>query len=147
MYSHILVPMDGSKTSEAGLREALALAADQGAALRVLHALDPSAAALDMLTAAEFGSVQADLRKQGQAMLDRARRRARRRSIACETVLFDCGAGGVAGVILDEARAWPCDLIVMGTHGRSGLAHLVGSTAQAVLRHATVPVLLVRPPR
>lgn len=147
MYTHLLVPVDGSKTSEAGVREALALAEDQGAALRVLHVLDPAAAAVDMLTAAECGSVLDDLQVQGKALLARVVRRARRRGIACDAVLRERGDGGVAGVILEEAGNWSCDLVVMGTHGRRGLPHLLGSTAQAVLRHTPVPVLLVRPQR
>lgn len=147
MYTHILVPLDGTKTAEAGLREALALAEDQGAALRVLHVLDPAAAAVDMLTAAECGSVLDALREQGKALLARVIRRARRRGLVCDTVLRERGDEGVAGVILEEASQWSCDLVVMGTHGRRGLPHLLGSTAQAVLRHTPVPVLLVRPQR
>jgi nucleotide-binding universal stress UspA family protein len=51
-----------------------------------------------------------------------------------------------AGEILAESARWGADLIVMGTHGRHGLAHLIlGSVAEGVLRRATVPVLLVRP--
>ncbi|WOB10630.1 universal stress protein [Piscinibacter gummiphilus] len=147
MYTHILVPLDGSKTAEAGLREALALAHDQGAAVRVLHVLDPSAAAVDMLTAAECSSVLDALHEQGKALLARVSRRARRRGIPCDTVLRERGEEGVAGVILDEAAQWDCDLVVMGTHGRRGLPHMLGSTAQAVLRHTPVPVLLVRSQR
>lgn len=147
MYQHILVPVDGSKASEEGLREALALARDQGAALRVVYVVDPSTAAADMLTAAEYGSVHAELREQGQRVLTHARQKARRRTVDCETVLRDC-TGQVAEAIVEEARSWPCELIVMGTHGRQGLSHLLmGSTAEGVLRRTPVPVLLVRPPR
>lgn len=147
MYAHILVPLDGSKTSEAGLREALALARGQDTTLRFVHVVDPSFAAVDMLTAANFGSVREDLCLQGRQMLARARRMARRRSVACDAVLRDIGQEGVVDGIIAAARAWPCDLIVMGTHGRSGLPHLMGSTAQGVLRHSQMPVLFVRAPR
>lgn len=146
MYHHILVPVDGSKTSEEGLREALALARDQGAELRVVYVIDPSKAAADMLTAAEYGSVHEELREQGKKVLAHARQLARRRSVSCDTVMREC-TQQVADAIVEEARTWPCELIVMGTHGRQGLRHLLmGSTAEGVLRHAPVPVLLVRPP-
>jgi nucleotide-binding universal stress UspA family protein len=147
MYSHILVPLDGSSTSRAGLREALALARDQGATLRLLHVVDPSSASIDMLTGANYASVHEDLRRQAKALLDRARRMARRRSVPCDAVVRDIGQEGAVDGIVAAARAWPCDLIVMGTHGRSGLPHLLGSTALGVLRHAPAPVLIVRPPR
>lgn len=147
MYSRILVPLDGSKTSAAGVREALALAHDQGAAVRFVHVVDPSAAALDMLTAANYASVHDDLYQQGRAMLERARRMARRRAVKCDVVLRDIGQEGTVEGIIAAARAWPCDLIVMGTHGRSGLPHLMGSTAQGVLKQTPAPVLFVRPPR
>ena len=48
-------------------------------------------------------------------------------------------------VIVEEARSWGADLIVMGTHGRRGFEHLVlGSISEGVVRRATVPVLLLR---
>ncbi|HEX2099233.1 MAG TPA: universal stress protein, partial [Candidatus Synoicihabitans sp.] len=55
--------------------------------------------------------------------------------------------GRVAGVIVQEAKTWGADLIVMGTHGRRGIRHAVlGSDAEAVVHAAPVPVLLVRAP-
>ncbi len=57
----------------------------------------------------------------------------------------DVKTGRVAEAIVDEARESGCDLIVIGTHGRRGIGRaLLGSDAENVLRHATVPVLLVR---
>jgi nucleotide-binding universal stress UspA family protein len=54
-------------------------------------------------------------------------------------------SGRVADVILNEARKWRADVIVMGTHGRRGISRtLLGSDAEAVVRSATAPVLLVR---
>jgi nucleotide-binding universal stress UspA family protein len=54
-------------------------------------------------------------------------------------------SGQVAEVILNEARKWRADLVVMGTHGRRGFSHmLLGSTAEGVVRSSAKPVLLVR---
>jgi nucleotide-binding universal stress UspA family protein len=145
MYRHILAPVDGSEASDAGLREAVALARDQKAALRILHVLDQYAMATEMVTAADYQSVHSELHARGEAVLARAARLAKKRSVPFETVLRESTERQVAEAILEEARAWPCDLIVMGTHGRRGLHHLVlGSGAEAVLRHSPVPVLMVR---
>lgn len=61
--------------------------------------------------------------------------------------MFETMGGRVADVIVREARKWKADLIVMGTHGRRGIGRVVlGSDAEAVLREARVPVLLLRAP-
>lgn len=145
MYRRILAPVDGSEASDAGLREAVALARDQQAALRILHVLDQYALAAEMVTAADYKSLHDELRQRGEAVLAQAGQLAKKRSVSCETVLRESAERQVADTIVSEARAWPCDLIVMGTHGRRGLHHVVlGSSAEAVLRHSPVPVLLVR---
>jgi nucleotide-binding universal stress UspA family protein len=145
MYRRILAPVDGSEASDAGLREAVALARDQKAELRIVHVLDQYALATEMVTAADYQSLHAELQAQGEAVLARARQLAKKRSVPCETLLRESTERRVAETIVTEALAWPCDLIVMGTHGRRGLHHAVlGSSAEAVLRHSPVPVLLVR---
>ena len=62
-----------------------------------------------------------------------------------DTVLKDSFAGRVSDLVIKEAGAWPADLIVLGTHGRRGLGRLfMGSDAEAIVRSAPVPVLLLR---
>ena len=62
-----------------------------------------------------------------------------------ETALLEASGERIASVIEGEARHWQADLIVIGTHGRSGLSRLLlGSVAEGVARSAPVPVLLVR---
>ena len=59
--------------------------------------------------------------------------------------MLDSGGARIASVIVDEARRWPADLIVIGTHGRSGFSRvLFGSVAEGVVRTAHIPVLLIR---
>jgi nucleotide-binding universal stress UspA family protein len=148
MYRRILAPVDGSSASEAGLREAVALACDQKADLRILHVLDPYAAGAEMISAADYQSVHAELRARGEAVLAQAGELPRKRSVPFEAVLREGAQRQPAETIVAEAQGWPCDLIVMGTHGHQGLRRLLlGSNAQAVLCHSPVPVLLVRPHR
>jgi nucleotide-binding universal stress UspA family protein len=88
-----------------------------------------------------------NLTQLGRKVLAAAGSEAKRRGIAARTVLRRSPRESIAGAIVAEAKAWRADLIVMGTHGRRGVGRLVlGSTAEAVLRLAPAPVLLVRPP-
>jgi nucleotide-binding universal stress UspA family protein len=145
MYRRILVPIDSSKTAALGLREAIRLAKDQGAALRIVHVVDKMA----IIGVAEAGMsprpVLAKLARSGRAVLSAARREAKKAGIDAETAFYEPVSKRVADAILREARKWRADLIVMGTHGRRGVPRLVlGSDAEQVVRLAEVPVLLVR---
>ena len=67
--------------------------------------------------------------------------------VTAETSLHDLRGGRVADAIVEEARQSRCDLIVIGTHGRRGVARaMLGSDAENVVRSSPVPVLLVRAP-
>lgn len=144
MYHRILVPIDSSRTAALGLREAIRLAKDQNAVLRVVHVVDKTA----IIGVAEAGMnprpVLAKLARSGRAILDAARRSAKKAGLEAETVLHEPLTKRVADEVLREAKKWRADLIVMGTHGRRGLRRLVlGSDAEQIVRLADVPVLLV----
>ena len=65
--------------------------------------------------------------------------------VAAEVKLMEAGGERIAGVILEEARRWSAELIVIGTHGRSGFSRvLFGSVAEGMVRMAHIPVLLIR---
>lgn len=145
MYQRILVPVDGSATAERALREAIKLASGN-AKLRLVYVveevypLDAEGYAL-----VDYAALQDAVRKTGERTLAQAAEAARRSGIAAETGLLEVPGERVAGVIDGEAMNWRADLIVIGTHGRSGLNRLLlGSVAEDVVRVASVPVLLVR---
>jgi len=145
MYRRILVPIDGSKTAAAGLREAIRLARNQRAKVRVVHVVDKIA----IIGVAEVGMnpapVLARLARSGRRLLEKARLSAKKVGVEAETVLHEPLAKRVAETVLSEAKRWRADLIVMGTHGRRGVRRVVlGSDAEEVVRLAEVPVLLVR---
>jgi nucleotide-binding universal stress UspA family protein len=147
MYRKILVPLDGSATSARGLEEAIGLARAGGAALVLLHAIDTYPLAIEMATPETWEKVVDGLRRHGQALLERAQTTAREHGVAAETRLAEFPAGRVADVILQEAMASGCDLILMGTHGRRGFKHMMmGSDAERVVQESALPVLLVRHP-
>jgi nucleotide-binding universal stress UspA family protein len=146
LYQHILVPIDGSPTARRGLAEAIALGQLTGARLRLLHVVDETSFAIGADTYTGYAGNLIDLlREGGQAILDAARAQVEAAGLAVETVLRDGLAGRVCDLVTDEARSWPADLIVIGTHGRHGAGRLfLGSDAEQTLRQSTVPVLLVR---
>ncbi len=148
MYRRILLAVDGSSTSDAALREALALARDAHARLRVVHVIDSPYDYPDVM----YGHVTGDLedlrqawQKAGQAVLDQALAVARQIPFEPEAAVIETAGRRVPVAIVDEATSWGADLIVVGTHGRRGLDRLLlGSVAEGVSRAAPVSVLLVR---
>ena len=144
MYRRILVPLDGSRTSQLGLGEAVKLAKSQGSSLRLLHVVDE----LVLLTASDM-SYDTDLievlKDDGRRILEKGAAHARKHGVKVQTSLLESFGGRAARSIVDEAKKWHASLIVLGTHGRRGMKRIVmGSDAEEVVRNATAPVLLVR---
>ncbi len=140
MYKHLLVPLDGSRLAETALPAAFFLAWKLGARVTLLHVVERSAPdeihgerhltdpeeARGYLREAAAGGVPEGLRVEVQIKAEES--------------------SGVARSIVDFAAAAGSDLIVMCTHGRSGLRHLLmGSNAQQVIAFGRIPVLQVRP--
>ncbi len=148
MYQRILVPVDGSPTSRRGLAEAIALARLTGARMRLINVVDVMLFAME---ADAFAGAASDMialmREGGQKILATAQAQVEATGVGVDTVLRDGFAGRVCDLVIDEAKAWAAELIVIGTHGRRGAGRLLlGSDAEQILRMAPVPVLLVRMP-
>ena len=145
MYQRILVPIDGSPTSERSLQEAIKLA-DGKAQLRLVYVIEE----VYQLDAVGFGyidyaALHEEVRKTGERALAQAAEKVQRSGMTAETALLEVLGRRVADVIDSDALDWKADLIVIGTHGRSGLNRLLlGSVAEDVVRGTSVPVLLVR---
>ncbi len=145
MYERILVPVDGSETSKRGLLEACRLAKERGGRLRCLHVIDEHFLTYNYVGIVYPQELFEALKTNGRQILDEASKQAGNEGVPAETILRESGGARISETILKEARAWPADLIVMGTHGRRGLSHLaLGSDAELVVRESPVPVLLVR---
>jgi nucleotide-binding universal stress UspA family protein len=147
MYKRILVPVDGSATARCGLREAIRLAKDQAAVLRLVHVVDEFLLDSAYLPTIDYDAYCKARREAGQRTLAQMQAITREEGIEVEGLLLETIGGRAADLIVDAARQWPADLIVMGTHGRRGVRRLLmGSDAAVVLHSATVPVLMVREP-
>lgn len=143
--SCILVPMDFSGHSEFALRYATALASRVGASVELLHVVE------DPIASVVWGSetVLPDVTELRTELVADAERRLLELRDTVEgqrvPVRTTVRIGPAAHTILEYAQAAGIDLIVMGTHGRTGVAHLfMGSVAERVLRHSHCPVLTVR---
>ena len=143
-YKRILVPVDGSATSNKGMKEAIRLARASRARLLLLHVIEQAVAFSAPDAAVDIGPILDSLRAAGRRRLATIERRARRSGLRPATALVENFGMRVADAVIAQARRWRADLIVMGTHGRRGLQRaLVGSDAELVVRYSPVPVLLV----
>jgi nucleotide-binding universal stress UspA family protein len=140
--TRILVPIDFSADAEAAFGYALDLARRVDAVVRLVHVVeDPLAAGVwsSELYTAEIAGLQMNLVRNAEQRL-----LATVPSDDASTTT-DVRTGPAAKQILEAAAEWQADLIVMGTHGRTGLAHvLMGSVAEKVVRLAPCPVLTLR---
>lgn len=141
-YKRILVPYDGSETSNKALVAALGMAREHGGLVRVVHAIDE----LAMASGYEYtGELIRLVRDQGKKLLDDALAMVRAAGVEGDTRLLDVPGKRLGDVVSDEAAVWEADLVVVGTHGRRGLSRvLLGSGAESVIRLSTVPVLVIR---
>jgi universal stress protein A len=142
----ILVPTDFSAASERAVDYARALAARLDASVHLVHVLDrfpPEMAwAQPAVVAAEMHE---RLYREGRANLSVVSAALERHHVPATS---EVRTGAPAADIIQAAVDYGADLIVMATHGRSGLSHLVlGSVAEHVIRHARCPVLAVRDDR
>jgi nucleotide-binding universal stress UspA family protein len=153
VYEHLLVALDGSEAAEQVLPHVEALAEKFGSTVTLLRAV--MSAEILLAQSATAGPAVGDVappmdptpvleaeRSSAREYLAGIERRLSSKGIKTTTELPE---GNASDVIVERASALNVSLILMTTHGRSGLGRIVfGSTADAVLRHAACPVLLVR---
>jgi nucleotide-binding universal stress UspA family protein len=145
MYARILVPVDGSATSMQGLTEAIELAKALRAQVKVIHVVNELLADYTLAPSVCYEKVIEAEREAGKKTLAGARDYARNLDFEVELELIETIGARASTIIVEAAKLWQADLIVMGTHGRRGLQRLaLGSDAELVLRAAPVPVLMVR---
>lgn len=145
-FKQILVPIDFSDCSLSALDFGLALGEKLGTKLTLLHVVEPAAYQENYLMAPNsLDETNQSLVAAGRERLATLRARVTSRGLPVETLVR---MGRAQSEISDTAKAIGSDLIVMGTHGQSGLKNiLLGDTAERVVRHAPCPVLTVRYPR
>lgn len=143
-YKEILVPVDGSDLSKKALMKALSLAENFGAKVTIMHVHEPLK--INVLGVTGEHEFVADYRSSEplvnivEPMIEEYRKIAEESSKKISTIIV---GGNPTNEIIKESKKF--DLIIMGTHGRSALRHLlIGGVAEKVARHAYCPVLLIR---
>jgi nucleotide-binding universal stress UspA family protein len=141
MYDRVLLPTDGSDAMVTVVDHAVRLAAHHGATLHALYVANT--ASLSHLPAeAGWENVTEALHSEGESALAAVESRADDHDVPVESETLE---GSPAREILEYAEAANCDVVVMGTHGRTGVDRLLlGSVAERVVRSSPVPVVTIR---
>jgi nucleotide-binding universal stress UspA family protein len=146
VYQRILVPVDGSPTSDKALAAAIKMAQAFKAHVRLIHVVEETAylAGYD-----PFGGYSGDLirimRESGEKILEQGKTAVQAAGVAVDILLLDKLGQRLGEAVANGAKQWNADLIVVGTHGRRGLGRLLmGSGAEQIIRQAPAPVLVVR---
>lgn len=144
MYQRILVPIDGSATSTLALQEVSKLAKQHSTQVELVYVMT-DIHLMDANSYINYDEMKESLERTGRRILAEAQTLMQQAGVAAEVKLLEAGGERIAGVILEEARRWSAELIVIGTHGRSGFSRvLFGSVAEGMVRMAHIPVLLIR---
>lgn len=145
MYQRILVPIDGSPTSDHALAAALQLARTLGARLRLVHVVEEAA----YLSGYDpFGGYAGDLYRvmhdAGEKILAQGMATVKAAGVEADSMLFNKLGERLGETVANDARLWGADLVVVGTHGRRGISRLLmGSGAEQIIRLAATPVLVI----
>jgi nucleotide-binding universal stress UspA family protein len=145
MYKHILIATDGSELAHKAVEQGFAIAKALGAKVTVVTVTEPWTAVVpgEMGMAFPIDEYEKGAAENAGNILDIVKREAATAGVACETVHMadQFPADGIIATAKDKG----CDLIVMASHGRRGISRLLlGSQANQVVVHSTVPVLVVR---
>lgn len=141
-----LVPVDFSKTSEVALDHAIKLAREDKSNLVLVHVIPTSAmmmAGPDVATAQMLADIDKNQLEDAQRQMDKLVRKKKLKTGSFKSVIVK--RGDPAQVVANQAKKNRAAMIVMGSHGRTGLTRLVlGSVAERTLRYARCPILIVK---
>ncbi|MCL9684958.1 universal stress protein [Legionella maioricensis] len=145
MYKHILVAVDESDTAKQALREAINLSQDHKAKLRLVHVVNEFYSGY-LVAGVDYEQIELAFKQGAQKLLDEMEAMVRKEHMECDSQLIEIKTQErISEKIVEAAKDWPADLLVVGTHGRRGFQHFIlGSVAEGVIRRASIPVLLVR---
>lgn len=144
MYQRILVPIDGSAVSQRALDEASRFARQLQAHIEVIMVVEEVFYYYDD-SGLDYAALLEPVKRNAEKILADAKAKLQQAGVTAETKLLEVKGKRVAHAIVAEAESCLADLIIIGTHGRSGFSRiLLGSVAEAVLRTAPIPVLLIR---
>ncbi len=143
----ILIAIDGSDSSKGALHSVIARPWPPNTTVKVLHVVEPPSLLMGREMGGydpEFEMVWKALREQAKDLVEKAAEKLREAKFKVLTELVE---GDPKSQIIDKANEWHADMIVLGSHGRTGLTRfLMGSVSQDVVRHAHCSVEIIRTP-
>ncbi|MFW6304676.1 MAG: universal stress protein [Candidatus Saliniplasma sp.] len=138
-YKKILIPTDGSEANSVAVEKGLSLARLLGAKAKILFVVDTSTF-IDLPPDDLVTNITSHMKNKGEDVLDNIEEKAEEFGVSIERSVKE---GHPAEIIIQESK--DVDIIVIGTHGRSGFSRLLlGSTAEKVIRHAECPVMVMK---
>jgi nucleotide-binding universal stress UspA family protein len=138
---NILIAVDGSEFSDAAIREVIQTQ-PRDAHIRIMHVIEPFPVVESWAYAVDWQKILEDQRKEAEVVVAQAAKALADAGFTATTTIED---GVAKSIVVDAACRWPADLVVVGSHGRTGLARfLLGSVSEGVARHAPCSVLIVR---
>ncbi|MBP6562983.1 MAG: universal stress protein [Neisseriaceae bacterium] len=145
MYKKIFVPVDDSAASLKALEEACQLAEFTKASLRAVHVVDLAQFSWGGTGYLQSAEIHQASKEVGEKVLAHANTIIAGHGLTAEVEILESIGDKIATLLATDAKDHGCDLIVMGTHGWTGVMHLLmGSVAEGVLRQVDMPVMLVR---
>ena len=138
---NILIGVDGSECSEAALQEVIRTR-PRDSQIQVMHVVEPLPVVESWAYAVDWQQIIQEQRKEADVLVAEAAKSLRDAGFTVTTAVEE---GSAKSIIVDAADKWPADLVVLGSHGRKGLARfLLGSVSEGVARYAPCSVLIVR---
>lgn len=151
MYQHLAIAVDGSRTSQNALAHACGLAKMNNAELTLVHVANPAEYMATMAPEfLQYEGYEAVATTQGNKILEAAAEQAKAvlgadAKVHQHLLVINKNTRDMAKSLVDYAVEQKADLLVLGTHGRSGLMHLLmGSFAETVMRETSLPLLIIR---
>lgn len=148
IYNHIVAAIDEARTSRLALKHAVELAGLSGAKLTLLTVVNPTEFMALSPEFLRYENYEVVAQSEGEHILNEAEQYARNeglQKVDKKIIISTKGVKDMAEKLIRKAEESGADLIVLGTHGRTGLMHfLMGSFAETVLRQTTLPVLILR---
>lgn len=144
MYQRILVPVDGSSTAEHALNEAIKFTQHQHAEVELVHVLE-DVGYVDEENFLNYVELRDSMKSSGERILAQAQQKLNQAGLNVRCTLLEAHGERTANVISTAAKNLSADLIIIGTHGRTGFNRmLMGSVGEGVVRTAHIPILLIR---
>ena len=145
MYTKVFVPVDDSQASLLALREACKIAKQSNAIVHMVHVVDLAQFSWGGTGYLQSAEVHNASKVAGEKVLAKAQTITAEYGVTTEFSILESAGDIIANLIATEVKNTGSDLVVMGTHGWTGVMHLLmGSVAEGVLRQVDIPVMLVR---